>query len=269
MVATDLDGTLLRGDGSVSDRTRAALAAATDAGIALVFVTGRPPRWMRPVADATGHRGVAVCANGALIYDMETEQVVRENPMEPAIAAAVVKGLREALPEAVFAVERDLRFGYEPRFPARQPAPRDALVAEIDELVAGPITKLLVRCQGMDSDTLLARARELLGDLATFTHSSVGGLLEVSGPGVSKALALEQLADEMDVKGDETVAFGDMPNDLPMLAWAGHSVAVSNAHPHVLEAVDEVTASNEEDGVALVIERVVGGGGGQPPLAEE
>src|SRR3712207_3885891 len=77
LVASDLDGTLVRSDGTVSDRTRAALEAVEAAGSVLVLVTGRPPRWMHPVVEATGHRGIAVCANGALVYDLHTERVVR------------------------------------------------------------------------------------------------------------------------------------------------------------------------------------------------
>jgi len=72
---------------------------------------------------------------------------------------------------------------------------------------------------------------------------------------VTKASGLAALAAEHGVEPGEVVAFGDMPNDLPMLAWAGHAVAVANAHPEVLAAADEVTAGNDADGVALVLER--------------
>jgi len=257
LIATDLDGTLLHSDGSVSERSRAVLTSATAAGFLVVFTTGRPPRWMPPVAEATGHTGVAVCANGALLYDMETEEVVRENPLDPAVGAEVARALRERIPDLVFAVERGTGFGLEPQYRARAPLPSGAEVAAIEDLLTAPVAKLLARHPTLDSDTLLAQAREIVGDLATFTHSSPNGLLEISGPGVSKALALEQLATEGGIASDETIGFGDMPNDLPMLAWVGHSVAVANAHDDVLAAVDEVTASNDDDGVAVVIERLL------------
>ena len=76
MVACDLDGTIVRADGTVSPRTVAALAACERAGVRVVFVTGRPPRWMAPVAAATGHHGIAVCANGAIVYDLAAERVI-------------------------------------------------------------------------------------------------------------------------------------------------------------------------------------------------
>jgi hydroxymethylpyrimidine pyrophosphatase-like HAD family hydrolase len=95
------------------------------------------------------------------------------------------------------------------------------------------------------------------GHLAEFSHSSTNDtLLEISAAGVSKASALARLCRQRGIEREDVIAFGDMPNDLPMLAWAGHAVAVANAHPEVIAAADEVTASNDESGVALVLERL-------------
>ena len=79
---------------------------------------------------------------------------------------------------------------------------------------------------------------------------SVDGLVEISAAGVTKAAALARVCDRLGIDAADVVAFGDMPNDLALLAWAGTSYAVSNAHPSVLAAADHVTASNDEDGVA-------------------
>jgi hypothetical protein len=109
----------------------------------------------------------------------------------------------------------------------------------------------------LSADVLLERARAACGHLAEFSHSSTSDtLLEISAAGVSKATALTRLCQERGIDRTDVVAFGDMPNDLPMLAWAGHAVAVANAHPDVRAAADEVTASNDELGVALVLERL-------------
>src|SRR4029079_1425070 len=113
LVATDLDGTVVRRDGTVSPRMVAALRAVEDAGVPVVLVTGRPPRWMYPVVEATGHRGTAVCANGALVYDLATERVVDRDLLEPEAPREVVRGLRAALPRAVFAVERHESYAHE------------------------------------------------------------------------------------------------------------------------------------------------------------
>jgi HAD superfamily hydrolase (TIGR01484 family) len=263
LVATDLDGTLVRSDGSVSARTRAALQRVEDAGAVLALVTGRPPRWMHPVVEATGHRGVAVCANGALVYDLHTERVVRSHLLDRAAAAEVVAALRRDLPGIAFAVEKGPVDGVPSGF-GREPAYRprwdngEVEVAEIDQLVATGVVKLLARHEDLGSDELLAAARSSLGALAEATHSSGDGLLEISASGISKASGLASLAEEHGIPAADVVAFGDMPNDLPMLAWAGHAVAVANAHPEVKAAADEVTASNDDDGVALVLDRLFG-----------
>ena len=97
LVATDLDGTLVRSDGTISDRTVAAVQAAERAGLAVVFVTGRPPRWMTEVARRTGHTGIAICANGALVYDLHTGRVVEEHTMSVAVAQDLVRRLQTAL----------------------------------------------------------------------------------------------------------------------------------------------------------------------------
>jgi Cof subfamily protein (haloacid dehalogenase superfamily) len=255
VVATDLDGTLLRSDGTVSQRSRGALAAAEDAGALVVLVTGRPPRWMASVVEQTGHRGLAVCANGALVYDLHTERVVEEHLIAPEIALEVVRALRASLPDLAFAVERGQRgFAHEPAY---RPAwdTDDKLVAELDEIVREPMAKLLARHAELDPDTLLARARGIVGEVATLTHSSQDGLLEISAAGVSKASTLETLCKEHGYDATQCVAFGDMPNDIPMLRWAGWSVAVGNAHPDVIDVVNEVSTSNDDDGVANVLDR--------------
>ena len=263
LVASDLDGTLVRSDGSISARTRAALERVEQEGAVLVLVTGRPPRWMAPVVEATGHRGLAVCANGALVYDLHTEQVVRAHLIDADAAAEVVAALRRDVPGVVFAVEKapvdgvpagfGREHGYVPRWDNGE-----VDVDEIDALVREGVVKLLARHEQLGSDELLAAARSSLGALAEATHSSTDGLLEISASGISKASGLASLADEHGVDAADVVAFGDMPNDVPMLTWAGHAVAVANAHPDVKAVADEVTAANDDDGVAQVLERWFG-----------
>ena len=104
---------------------------------------------------------------------------------------------------------------------------------------------------------MLERAKAIGGHLAEFSHSSTNDtLIEISAMGVSKASGLARLCRRLHIDREDVIAFGDMPNDLPMLAWAGHAVAVANAHPQVIAAADEVTAANDESGVAQVLERL-------------
>ena len=115
MLATDLDGTLLRPDNTVSRRTVAALAAARAAGFPVVFVTGRPARWMAPVVDATGHAGVAVCSNGGLLVDLDSGEVLQAWPLPAEAVLDLAVGLRAAVAGATIAVE------YVPAGSARRP----------------------------------------------------------------------------------------------------------------------------------------------------
>jgi Cof subfamily protein (haloacid dehalogenase superfamily) len=257
LVASDLDGTLLRSDGTVDDRTRRAIAVAEAAGATVVFCTARPARWLRPLAEATGHRGVAICANGAVLWDLHTESALAVSALEPAVAQELVARLEAEVPGGAWAVERSGSFGHEPDYVPHWPVPDDTTVDAVHALISEPAVKLMLRHRVLSADVLLERARAACGHLAEFSHSSSSDtLLEISAAGVSKATALARLCRQREIDHTEVVAFGDMPNDLPMLAWAGHSVAVANAHPDVRAAADEVTASNDESGVALVLERL-------------
>jgi Cof subfamily protein (haloacid dehalogenase superfamily) len=256
-VATDLDGTLLRSDGSLDDRTCRALAAVESAGAQLIICTARPARWMRPLAEATGHRGVAICANGGMLWDLHAESVLEDFPLDPVTAGEVVALLQENLPGGVWAVERSSGFAREPAYWSRWPIPPETIVGAIEALVTEPSLKLMFRNDRHTADALLEQARPLVGHLAELSHSNAAeSLLEIAAAGVSKATALQRVCAERGVASDDVVAFGDMPNDLPMLQWAGHAVAVANAHPDVLAIADEVTAGNDEAGVARVLERI-------------
>jgi len=257
LVASDLDGTLLRSDGTVDDRTRSAIAMAEAAGATVVFCTARPHRWLKPLALETGHRGLAICANGAVVWNVHTESVTEVSPLEPVIARELVALLDEDMPGGAWAVERATGFGHEPHYVPRWPVPEGTLIDAVHALIEEPAVKLMLRNERLSADDLLTRAREVAGHLAEFSHSSTSdALLEISAAGVSKASALARVCRERGIEPREVIAFGDMPNDLPMLAWAGHSVAVAGAHPDVIAAADEVTASNDEAGVARVLERL-------------
>jgi Cof subfamily protein (haloacid dehalogenase superfamily) len=257
LVASDLDGTLLRPDETVSERTRDAVAAARRAGITVVLVTGRPPRSLAPIAGRIGVGGIAICANGAVVWDLDAGTMVDVSPLAADLAAGLVRRLREAVPGALFAVELEGGFGREAGWTdaALLPAP-EALEADALELITGPVVKLLVRHPTLPFAEVARRARAAVGEEAVVTWAGTR-VVEISAKGVTKAWALERLCARLGVARHQVLALGDMENDLAMLAWAGRSVAVANAQADVLEAADEVTASNLDDGVALVLERLV------------
>ncbi|MEW2083889.1 Cof-type HAD-IIB family hydrolase [Streptomyces sp. NPDC005283] len=264
LIATDLDGTLLRDDKSVSDRTIAALAAAEEAGVEVFFVTGRPARWMDVVSDHVHGHGLAICANGAAVVDLHAGgKLLEVRALERETALDVVTILRGAAPGTSFAVETTTGIHYEPDYPPFHVDP-GATVATAEKLLheerlgeGAPVIKLLAHHPELTPDGFLTLARTAAGDLASFTRSSPTALLEVSGLGVSKASTLALCCAQRGISSDEVVAFGDMPNDVEMLSWAGTSYAMGNAHPDVIAAASGRTVANNEDGVAVVIEQIL------------
>jgi hypothetical protein len=258
LVASDLDGTLLRSDGSASDRTREALAAVVAAGVRVLLVSARPPRWIPPAMDALGlepaDHPLAVCANGALVYDVAAGTIRTHTPLDAPLVARLVTALRERVPGVAFACEAELRYVKEPHYVPLWTIPED--YREADALEFGTVTKLVVRHPELAQGELYAAARDVCGADA-FASFSGDALVEIAAAGVTKASAVAELCAELGIDASEVVAFGDMPNDVPMLEWAGRGVAVANAHPDALAAADEVTASNDDDGVALVLESLV------------
>jgi hydroxymethylpyrimidine pyrophosphatase-like HAD family hydrolase len=270
MVACDLDGTIVRPDGTVSPRTVSALAACERAGVRVVFVTGRPPRWMAPVAQATGHRGLAICANGAVVYDLAAERVVETRGIPGADVHRVAGAVLGAVPGGAFALETTRGFRREPAYRPRWSG-SDGPVAPLDELLADApvVLKLLYRLDRGVADDMLAAARAALGGLAEPVHSdATDSLLEISAPGVSKASTLAVLAERAGLGPQDVVAFGDMPNDVPMLTWAGTGVAVAGAHPEALAAATFVAPGCLDDGVAQVVEQLLAEQAGEPADAD-
>jgi len=260
LIATDLDGTLLIPDGSISARTRSVLERARAAGIELVLVTGRPPRHVAKIEGAAELGGTAICINGALTYDLDRELVLSEERLPASIAAELVTALRARSPGICFAVEVGLDFGWEPsyaRHRQRIGAPR-LPVADAHVLCERGVNKLIAIHPQIAAEELLRCCRDLFTDRACVSYSGAP-FLEIGAAAISKASALAAYCSARGIDQRHVLSFGDMPNDLPMLEWAGHSVAMGNAHPSVLAATDEVTLSNADDGVAAVVERLLAG----------
>jgi hypothetical protein len=257
LVATDLDGTLLRSDGSLSERSREVLATLDERGVPVVIVTGRPMRWLADLRPVVGQHGLAVVSNGAAVYDVAAGEAHDVRGIEVAVGADLARRIQEQLPGATFAVETVAGISIAPGFVETERVPAGSLVESLDELWTAPALKLLVRHPDVGHQRLRDRVERAVGDLATPTWSTEG-LLEISATGVTKASALAAVADRLGVAVTDTVAFGDMPNDVPMLRWAGTSYAVANAHPEALDVADHRAPANDEDGVAAVLADLFG-----------
>ena len=265
VLATDLDGTLLRSDGSVSDTTRAAIAAAHDRGVRTLFVTGRPPRWMAPVVAATGRSGISVCANGAVTVDLNTDTVLTSATIPGPVLQEAMATITDLLAgHFYFAAEQALPgpISATGLFPEPGFVPPDRPAAHIadEPLFEIPgVVKLLVRTEGASDETaeLADVVSAALGGSLNVTHASrTHQMLEISRAGVDKATALASLAADWSIPPEQIAAAGDMPNDIPMIRWAGHGAAVASAHTDVVAAADEVIADPEHDGVADLLGRL-------------
>jgi HAD superfamily hydrolase (TIGR01484 family) len=258
LVATDLDGTLLREDNTVSARTRAALAAVTAAGAAHIIVTGRAVPWTRHILDDLGYDGLAVCAQGAQVYDAGAHRLLTSVTLDRRLAALALAKIEAEVGRLALAAGRDGLTGevlmgegyvYHPELPVTH-------MSDPAELWTEPLNKIYIQHRGgLDDDALATAARAVAGDLVGVTVAG-NGIVELLPLGLTKATGLSIAARRIGVTAAETIAFGDMPNDMPMFAWAGHGVAMANAHPDLKAVADEVTASNDEDGTAVVLERL-------------
>jgi Cof subfamily protein (haloacid dehalogenase superfamily) len=267
LVASDVDGTLLNPVEQVTDRTRRVIERVLADDVPFVLVTGRPPRWIPRIARQAGLTGYAVCANGAAVYDIGADEVVTVEDLSPVTLNDVVNAVTAALPDVRIAAERTsvgkeqhTPFAIEAGFrnpwgnPSGETGEPD--IAPRAVVTGRPASKLLLRHRGMTSQQMASVVMDVLADQdLEVTYSSNSGLIEISAAGVTKASGLAWVCERLDVPADKVVAFGDMPNDVPMLSWAGHGVAMANAHADLLAVADEMTAPNSEDGVAQVLER--------------
>jgi Cof subfamily protein (haloacid dehalogenase superfamily) len=284
-VATDIDGTIVPHGGAVSARTRAAFRGCERRGVPVLLVTGRPPRWLPPVLEATGHRGQVICANGAVVLDRDS-RVVTAHAILPEQLRAVARRLRAQVPDVLFAVEttEELRVesGYDEIRGRRraeglapQVPPRTRRAARLEDLLDGaPVIKAVAISPASRPDELLSIGRTHLADLVAPTHSSTGmALLELGPLGVSKASTLADVANSLGVARSDVVAFGDMPNDVEMLRWAGRGYAMDGGHRDAIAAATNLARPAAEDGVARVLEELLdlpaGDAWGTPALSEQ
>jgi Cof subfamily protein (haloacid dehalogenase superfamily) len=253
LVATDLDGTLLDSRGRVSERTRTVLDELDARGVPVVFTTGRPIRWMADLWESVGGHGLAICSNGAIVYDVARREVRDHRPVPREVGLAVAEEVRRAIPGTTFAIEHTAGWASETDFPGHPDDRTSTMRGRWDEIYRDDVVKILALHPDLDPEDFWERVAGVVGRQVVTTWSSSFALVEISAEGVTKASTLASLAEEMGVAAEDVVAFGDMPNDLPMLEWAGTSYAMANAHESVRDLADHLAPANDEDGVASVL----------------
>ncbi len=287
LLATDLDGTFLGHDGLVSQGNLRALNIAREAGLDVMFVTGRPPRWLPGVIEQTSFAGYIVSANGGIIVDARRREIIRTFPMRTVDAATAIDRMLEAIPGLEFGVERSQvgmrlaepndahvprpaaesspngEFVMTPGYRSSGPVDASIPVGPIHELITGDRAVKIVARPPLgdmrDADALLAILDRAVDGLIQATHSNIYDvLIEFSAAGVTKGSTLAKLATELGYAPDEVAAVGDMPNDASMLQWVGNPFVVANAHASLLEQFGNVLARNDEDAVGQLLIELAG-----------
>ncbi|WP_028049622.1 HAD family hydrolase [Cellulomonas sp. URHD0024] len=260
LVATDLDGTLLRSDGTVGARTRAALDGLAARGGQHVVVTGRSVAWTRPVLTALGYTGLAVCGQGGQVYDAGARRELTSYSLDRDVARQALAAIEARTGPLALAADEEGLEGAVLAGPGYRPDPLDGLPVvptDVNGLWATPVRKFYVQHPRFDENRLHEIASRLAGHLVSIAIAGPGEI-EILPLGLSKATGIAHVADLLGRSGADCIAFGDMPNDASLLAWAGYAVAMGNAHPDIKALADEVAPSNDDEGVAAVLERIVG-----------
>ena len=253
LIATDLDGTLAPfGSLTVSPFTAKVLREVDAAGVPVVFVTARPLRWMEGFWPHVGSHGVGIVSNGALTYDAHAGTITAQHGIAPADGLGLVDTILDRFPGTRFAVECADGIRLDPHFIDEFPPPPDSPRGPLSDIWDVPAMKVLVRHPDIDITEHAEGIGLLIGDGGVVTFSGPG-LVEISAPGISKASALIEVCATLGVDRSDVVAFGDAPNDVPMLEWAGLSYAMENGHESAKTAAHRIAPSVDEDGVAHVL----------------
>jgi Cof subfamily protein (haloacid dehalogenase superfamily) len=260
LIATDLDGTLVHSDDTVSAYTHEVLDRVRAAGIRIVGATGRGPRLSELTRNDIRAADFLVLAQGGWVLDRDDPEPLRSSRLPGAALAGALADLEakvgplSVMVEALAEVDAPLWGDYDPtwRYPVRiEPLTRA-------ECMRHDVIKAFARSFTMNVDDLLAAAQLVIpADVASVTQAGLD-YVEICPPNVDKGTGLAVVAQAVGVDPEDVLVFGDMPNDLPMFAWAGWGrVAVANAHPSLLAVADEVTLTNDEDGVAVYLDKLL------------
>jgi Cof subfamily protein (haloacid dehalogenase superfamily) len=260
LIATDLDGTLVHSDDTVSAYTHEVLDRVRAAGIRIVGATGRGPRLAELTRNDIRAADFLVLAQGGWVLDQNDGRYLRTARLPGAALAGVLADLEASLGPLSVMVEV-LENDDAPLWGDIDPTWRYPVAVEERlraECLTGDVIKAFVRSFEHDVDDLLAAAQRIVpASVASVTQAGLN-YVEICPPDVDKGTGLAVVAESVGVDPADVLVFGDMPNDLPMFAWAGWSrVAVANAHPSILAVADEVTLTNDEDGVAVYLDRLL------------
>ena len=251
LIALDLDGTLLTSAKEVTPRAEKVIRQLHEAGVLIVLCTGRPPRMARQVAQGLGLADLVIMHHGAIVYDFVKDKVLFHNELTKETTLEVIRTMRQKHNGVMVGLETSYGWFHDRAlYELRRPDPAPTGIGKAEDFVQEHVTKLLFRHKEMDAEVF----SQSLQNFDVHTTWSSPELLEVIANGVNKREALKQIAAERGIDAADVAVFGDQNNDIEMLTWAGCGVAMGNASAAAKRVADKVTDTNDEDGVAKVLE---------------
>ena len=259
LIATDMDGTLLDENSTITPATCEAVKKAMDKGVKFILCTGRPVRGVKKYVDQLGLDCPVITYNGAVVVHSTTGEIIFSQNMDTAEARMVYETALEKGTWFIVWSQNRLytnRFGPETDFYQNITSSQASLIEDFDSLLARGITKMLWGAEPETLDSWIEELKTAGFSETTFTKSR-RYYLEFFSNRTSKAVAMEKLGEYYGIKREEMVALGDQTNDLPMIEYAGLGIAMGNAVEAVKAVAGCITAPNTEDGVAKAIEKFI------------
>jgi hydroxymethylpyrimidine pyrophosphatase-like HAD family hydrolase len=247
LVALDIDGTLVDRNGVLPDAVAEAVGLIIGAGVPAVLSTGRSWHGTRALFEALGlPPGPTVCSNGAVIVRYPPQEIIKAITFDP---RPVITQVEEFAPGTLIAVE-EIGIGYRlnDRFPGED-LTGELVIEDAEQLSSRPVTRVILRDPTRSDEEFVALARHLGMHGVTY-YIGWGSWLDIAPDGVNKATALAEVAAGFGVRAADVLAFGDGRNDVEMLRWAGHGVAMGDAPDEVKDAANDVTKTIDDGGPA-------------------
>jgi Cof subfamily protein (haloacid dehalogenase superfamily) len=264
LIAADLDDTLLDENSKISARNREAIRKAVDRGLWFIIATGRMFKTSVSFMEALGLNSDCPLINyhGAMIKTSQSKRIILHRPLENKLAVAVAEAAEQQQCHVSLFVNDNLYISEESEYSRYyqslakiDPQPVGRLSDFLKKNGANPSKISIIRWDG-HIDQIEANLKTAFNEKLSILQSRPY-FLEITDQKATKGQALRWLAEQQGIKPEEVIAFGDGHNDLDMVSYAGLGVAMANARPEVIQAANLVTASNNEDGVAEVIEKYV------------
>lgn len=286
LIAIDLDGTLLDTYGQASNENKEAITKALQKGVEVVLTSGRGPASVKNLAHDIGADNYVICGNGAVVYNLKENKIIYQNFLDKKKVLQLINICEEnSIYYSVYTedsiITKSLNYNtlfyhhenskkaddkktniniikdiYQYVLDRKQEDYNKIMICDDNNIIFNSITKKLKKVKNIDVLDVGHMSRKTIKD-GTEEYSLEYYYTEISSQNVDKWSAIKQLIANIGIKPEEVIAIGDNVNDKTMLENAGLGVAMANSAPEIQKIADEVTLSNDENGVAAVIEKYI------------